>query len=243
MAAGQVRLAELTLFARAPVAGETKTRLIPALGAEGAASLYRAFLEDVTERFASAFDVSIACAGDLAHPHLQRLANEYGLDLCAQSGVGLGERMSHSLRQMSDEHGRGVIVGTDMPTLPKPLIDGALRALDQADVVLGPTADGGYYLVGCRGHVPELFADVRFSGVHALADTVAAAERSSASVAMLTPWYDIDGPSDLALLRAHLALDPAAAPRTASYLLTRPEPTDRIALTGEAWLTTNSSPR
>ena len=219
-------MAELTLFGRAPVAGATKTRLIPSLGAQGAASLYRAFLEDVTERFASAFDVRLACAGDLAHPDLQRLSSEHGLDICAQSSGGLGERMSHSLRQMSEDHGRGIIVGTDMPTLPKSLLDLAFRALEQADVVLGPTADGGYYLVGSRGHLPGLFADVRFSGVHALSDTVAAAERSHARVALLTPWYDIDEPADLALLRAHLALDPAAAPRTAAVLFDPPR-TDR----------------
>ena len=132
-------MAELTLFGRAPVAGETKTRLIPSLGAEGAASLYRAFLEDITERFASAFDVRLACAGDLSHPDLQRLSSAHGLDLRAQASGGLGERMSHSLRQMSDDHGRGIIVGTDMPTLPKALVDLAFQKGQQAlhEVFLG----------------------------------------------------------------------------------------------------------
>jgi len=212
----------LTLFARAPVPGETKTRLIPALGPEGAATLYGAFLEDLTERFGPDFDATLSCAGDLAHPQLQHLARAHAFHLKAQSGSDLGARMSHSLRRMSEHADCGVIVGTDMPTLPRSLVEQAFRRLEHADVVLGPTSDGGYYLVGTRGDLPGLFADVRFSGPHALADTVASAQRLGARVARLTPWYDIDEPSDLSLLRAHLALDRAAAPATAACLFDPP---------------------
>jgi len=212
----------LTLFARAPVPGHTKTRLIPALGAEGAARLYSAFLADTLQRFAPDFSARLSCAGELTHPVLVRLAQTYEVALRAQCEGDLGARMSHDLSLMNSTHDAGVIIGTDIPTLPSVLVEAAFRALERVDVVLGPTSDGGYYLVGTRGAWPELFRGVRFSGPHALADTVVAATRAGAEVALLSPWYDIDEPGDLRLLRAHLSLDPRAAPHTATCLFDHP---------------------
>ncbi len=212
----------LTLFARAPVPGHTKTRLIPTLGAEGAARLYSAFLEDTLERFASDFSPQLSCAGELTHPVLARLAQIHELELRAQREGDLGVRMSHDRALMNKTHDTGVIIGTDIPTLPRVFVEAAFKALAHADVVLGPTSDGGYYLVGTRGDWPELFRGVRFSGPHALADTVAAATRAGAEVALLSPWYDIDESGDLRLLRAHLSLDPGAAPHTAACLFDHP---------------------
>lgn len=221
----------LTLFARAPVAGQTKTRLIPALGAEGAAALYQAFLEDMLEHLdgsletgsleTRAFETALSCAGNLEHPVLQRLALDHGLELRAQVAGGLGTRLSHALSRMAESHDGGVVVGTDMPTLPRALVESGVLALERADVVLGPTSDGGYYLVGSRRPWPDLFDGVRFSGPHALADTVLAARRAGARVELLAPWYDIDEPEDLRLLRAHLALDPSAASQTHACLFDR----------------------
>jgi rSAM/selenodomain-associated transferase 1 len=212
----------LTLFARAPVPGETKTRLIPALGPEGAARLYEAFLEDALERFAGSFETTLSCAGDVTHPSLKRLARTYGVALRTQCEGDLGARMSHDLILMNRSHGNGIIVGTDIPTLPLSLVVDAFRALERADVVLGPTSDGGYYLVGARGAWPDLFRGVRFSSPHALADTLAAAEGAGAEVELLSPWYDIDEPEDLRLLRAHLGLNPPAAPHTSTCLFDHP---------------------
>lgn len=212
----------LTLFARAPVPGQTKTRLIPALGADGAAALYHAFLQDIVARFAPHFDLTLSCAGELENALLHQLAEQHDLTLRAQAEGSLGVRMSHSLARMNDDQGRGVIVGTDMPTLPLAFVQQAHMRLDEADVVLGPSSDGGYYLVGSRRNFPQLFDGVRFSSRHALADTQASAARCGARVALLTPWYDIDEPADLSLLRAHLALDPRAASRTAALLFDRP---------------------
>lgn len=217
---------ELTLFARAPVPGRTKTRLAKTLGEVRAARLYEAFLGDIVSRLAPLGALELACAGDLEHPALRRLAERHALPLRAQVPGDLGARMAHSLREMRARGGAGVIVGTDVPTLPAELVARARVALEgAADVVLGPTADGGYYLVGVREtriDPSDLFRDVRFSTRFAFADTLAAACRAGCHVAVLPPWYDVDEVDDLLLLEAHLALDRGAAPVTAATLFDRP---------------------
>ncbi len=197
------------IFAKAPLPGRVKTRLAPALGEEGAARLYAAFLADTLAAHPDA-TVFYAAAVDEAwirarHPH-RRLAPQVGADL--------GERMRAALAALGP--GPAVVIGSDLPTLPRSRVADAARALaGGADVALGPASDGGYYLLAARRPLPSL-AGVRFSTRHALADTLRALE--GLSVAHLAPWYDVDVPEDLRLLRAHLALDPAAAPATHSAL-------------------------
>jgi len=209
----------VAVFARAPEAGEVKTRLAPALGPEGAASLYRAFVEDTLHvcRRAEALDVELWVAGDAAHPFWSRVGA--GLPRSEQpDDLDLGGRMAAALHALIAHAGRGLVIGTDTPTLPAHHIGAAARALEAADVVLGPSADGGFYLVGARGVVPPIFESVRYSTPFAFSDTVRAARRAGLGVATTAPWYDVDTPSDLAILRAHLAVDPGAAPATAAAL-------------------------
>lgn len=209
----------LGVFARRPAAGRSKTRLAPALGADGAAALYDAFLTDTLARFTDA-TVFCADAADLAwfedrHPGHRHLA---------QAEADLGERMRVALETLLEEADGAVVIGSDAPTLPAARVHAAGRALSRgADVVLGPAADGGYYLYGCRGEAPAL-PDVRWSSRHALADTVASLERAGRTPALLAPWYDVDTPEDLRLLRAHLALTPRVAPETARALFDRLSP-------------------
>ena len=120
---------------------------------------------------------------------------------------------------MLDRAPAALLVGSDLPTLPTvPLLAAAsvLRE-DRSDVVLGPSADGGFYMIGARGDAPRLGPGVRWSTAHALADT--RARLAPRRVAMVRPWYDMDTPEDLRLLRAHLALAPEAAPRTTAVLV------------------------
>jgi len=134
-----------------------------------------------------------------------------------QAGETLGARMSHALADALRRADRALLIGTDAPTLPRGFLARAARALDTAEVVLGPSADGGYYLIGARGSAPDLGGPaIRWSTPHALADT--RARVSGRRVATLPPWYDVDTPEDLRLLRLHLALDPSAAPATAAAL-------------------------
>ena len=199
----------LIIFARAPRPGHTKTRLIPALGPGGSARLYAAFLKDTLAR-ANALDgfeveVWAAAEADQAFFDSSRL----------QEGADLGERMSHALQDALTRHERALVIGTDAPTLPEAHLVAAGRALEAHDVVLGPSADGGYYLIGARAPAPRL-EGVRWSSAHTLDDTVASLR--GRRLALLRPWYDVDTPGDLRLLRAHLALRPAAAPATAEAL-------------------------
>ena len=209
----------LAVFGRPPRPGEAKTRLAAALGGEVAARLYAAFVTDVLVRATGAgFEVTLWVAGDPDDPALLAVDAARRVARRAQEGRDLGERMAHCLEVQRVEHGRGLVLGTDSPTLPTGHLVAAARALDRADVVLGPAPDGGYWLVGARVPLGGAFDGVRWSSEHALADTLLGARRVDATVELVAPWYDVDTPDDLRLLRAHLALDPKAAPATAALL-------------------------
>ncbi|MEQ8458595.1 MAG: TIGR04282 family arsenosugar biosynthesis glycosyltransferase [Sandaracinaceae bacterium] len=199
---------EVAVFARAPRPGATKTRLIPALGAAGAAALYGAFLEDTLAKL-EGLDARIwaASADDV------EALSAHGLPVSLQPDADLGARMEAAMRVARGTHDAGLVIGTDAPTLPATRLREAIDALTRHDVVIGPSADGGYYLIGARE--PLRFAEVRWSTPHALADTLASiGERR---VRLLRPHYDVDTPEDLALLRTHLRLKPRAAPATARH--------------------------
>ncbi|MCA9582414.1 MAG: glycosyltransferase [Myxococcales bacterium] len=233
----------IAIFARSPMAGATKTRLAPAIGAEGAALLHRAFLGDLLTRAQSLPRVSVELwlAGDVDRAWEATLRRGFGSLTIHRQGAGdLGERIVEAC--VADGDRSTLVVGSDAPTLPEAYLLDALRALRNHDTVLGPTADGGYYLVGVRqgwarrsprddDAVPAAQGDpvgwerlfrslsqVRWSTARALVDTAAGFVRERLSCAFLPPWYDVDTPADLALLAAHLAIRPEAAPDTAKVL-------------------------
>jgi hypothetical protein len=221
----------LAVFGRAPVSGVAKTRLARATGAggvalgpEGAARLYAAFLGDTLATAARVgamgrLDVALWVAGAIDDATLAAVPGVAGLSRVAQPELDLGARMRAALDAGVASHGRALVVGSDAPTLPSDILVSACDALAHADLVLVPAADGGYVLVGARAPLPaEVFAGVRFSTRHALADTLAGTRRAGLSVACVAPWYDVDTPEDLRLLRLHLALAPDAAPHTARAL-------------------------
>jgi glycosyltransferase A (GT-A) superfamily protein (DUF2064 family) len=119
-------------------------------------------------------------------------------------------------------HGPVVIIGSDAPTLPRAYLHQALDGLMEHDVVVGPAGDGGYYLVGARVPVPEIFADIAWSTPAVWPTTEQRLAGRSYSV--LPPWYDVDEPEDLRRLIAELAtLPPSAAPATRRALAAMPE--------------------
>ncbi|MEM1414220.1 MAG: TIGR04282 family arsenosugar biosynthesis glycosyltransferase [Myxococcota bacterium] len=200
----------LLVFAKAPVPGECKTRLAPALGEAGAARLYRAFLEDVLRVGADAgFALELWCAGDLRHRDLAELSARFSADRRAQPQGDLGARMTVALGDALARHERALLVGSDLPTLPARLLRAAADGLDEAPSVFGPSGDGGYWIVGARGAVPA-FPNVRWSTRHALADSLA----GNPEATLVEPWYDVDAPDDLEVLKAHLGVDPEVAPAT-----------------------------
>jgi rSAM/selenodomain-associated transferase 1 len=199
----------IVVMTRVPVPGATKTRLVPALGEEGAARLAEAMAVDVlTAARSLGAPVRVALEGPLDHPWARAL----GGDVEPQCPGDLGARLTHALR-----HG-GVAIGTDAPTLPARRLDAALRALRRADVVLAPAEDGGYVLVGC--HRPHgLFDGVPWSAPHTLVAQRARARALGLAVRMLPGAFDVDTPADLLRLRRRLgALPSAVAPRTRAFL-------------------------
>lgn len=195
------------LFAKDPVAGKVKTRLQSHMSADQAAAVYEAFVQDCAAAVAAAAADRrvVACAPAIATDRLRRLLEPVGeFDYEGQSEGDLGERMARAARR-SFEAGatRTVIVGSDCPSLPPPAITSALEHLRAADVVLGPSTDGGYYLIGLRQPEDELFHDVTWSTGSVLQQTVAAL-RPEAELTLMAPWYDVDTPAEAAFLRTHL---------------------------------------
>ena len=211
------------VFARAPRAGRTKTRLIPALGHAGAAELYRCFLLDTLANLRHLdAHVIVAAAAESDSQTLGTLAGDVcpGAELIVQSGADLGERMANSAGEaLSRGHPRVAVIGTDSPSLPPHLVGQALDLAAERDLVLGPSFDGGYYLIGLRAPVPALFSGIEWSSASVLSDTLQRARDLRLTVALLEPWYDVDTPDDLERLRDHLTRQalgsqPIFCPRT-----------------------------
>jgi len=212
-------LAQLAVFVRPPEAGAVKTRLAAELGADGAARLYAAFVEDTLAlcsrvRDAGRVDVALWTAGPAAA--VSEWAERLGTSAQLQPEGDLGARLSKAFEDGLRRHERVVVIGSDLPTLPIELIGAAFDSLERNRFLLGPAHDGGYYAIGASHRAQPSFEGVRWSSRTAMADTVAA--NAAVSPVFLPPWYDIDEPEDLTLLRAHLSLDAAAAPATSSAL-------------------------
>lgn len=201
-------MSRVVVIAKVPTPGRSKTRLIPALGAEGAAALAAAMSADVLRTVrAAGLPWSVAVDGDLGDPWVQALDAPF----FPQAPGDLGVRLTHALV------GGGIAIGTDAPTLPPDLLHAA--AAHPADVVFIPTFDGGYALIRTRATLPGLFDGVPWSCADTLAASVARARGLGCSVGLLPFWYDIDEPADLDFLRRHLSLlPPDVAPHTRALL-------------------------
>lgn len=214
-------------MAKAPQAGEVKTRLCPPLSLAGAAELYRRFLLDKIEQVKALRTVSPALAYTPAEARAYFQEVAPGFVLVPQRGTDLGDRLANSLGELLDKGHQGALaIDSDTPTLPLGFLQQALDLVrtPEIDVVLGPTEDGGYYLIGLRTVHRELFQAVAWSTSQVLRETMRRAEAKGLRVACLPPWYDIDTPDDLARLRVALAASDGDSPRhTRKFLLERPQ--------------------
>jgi rSAM/selenodomain-associated transferase 1 len=210
----------VVVFAKAPVAGTVKTRLIPAVGATGAAALHLAFVDDVCRAVGAVGALRVlSIAGDYAHPALLSLARREGMEVARQPEGDLGARMEAAIASALDGGAeRVVIVGGDVPAISPRLVEEALALLRSAEVVLGPADDGGYYLVGARRRAPWLFADVVWGSPSVLDESLARLRARGVAHGLLPPLWDVDEPADLERLRAALVVDPALAPATRAAL-------------------------
>ena len=189
----------LIVFAKAPVAGQAKTRLIPALGAEGAAALATRLLRHtLAAGMAAGFDqVELCVAPDTSHPAFGALASAYGLALTAQGEGDLGARMDRALARVLHDHRHAVLIGTDAPALNAARLRDAACALHEADAVFVPALDGGYALVGLRRAQPALFRGIAWSTAHVMAQTRQRARAAGLTWTERDPVPDIDEPDDL----------------------------------------------
>jgi uncharacterized protein len=188
----------IVVFAKAPVAGYAKTRLIPALGAQGAAELAQRLLVRAVNaaRDAGLGTAELCCAPDSRHPAFAALAQQ-GLTLTDQGEGDLGERMARAIERGLAHHTKFLLIGTDAPQLSAEVLRSAAAALDTHEAVFVPALDGGYVLVGLRRSVPSLFRDIPWSTPHVMQRTRERLAQAGIAHAELAPLADIDEPADL----------------------------------------------
>ncbi len=218
----------LGLMAKWPAAGRVKTRLSPPLRPAEAAQLYAAFIADLCRELTGvAAETVLLFAG--APPDIdleatdapRRLGAALPRDwprwpewpVRAQRGADLGERLAAAFTDLGPPGSPVVLLGADHPDLPRAEVEAAFAALEQADLVVGPSLDGGYYLIGLSRPEPGLFTGMPWSSPELLAATLNRAAELGLRVTATRPWYDIDRPQDLAFLRQHLRLIDASGGR------------------------------
>lgn len=207
--------AALLVFAKVPRPGSVKTRLTPTLSPAQAARLYTAFLRDTLRQVRELqAAVRLYVAPPLPDDNFNTLPTDVGL--YEQEGEGLGARMQRACRETLDEgYDRVLVMGSDHPTLPRSFLREALRVLEEsASVCVGPTEDGGFYLLGMSTFYPHLFADMTYSHSEVLVDTLSRAATTDAALTILPPWYDVDRPEDLSRMLSDLEEGAAEAPNT-----------------------------
>ncbi len=193
----------LIIFTRYPVPGKTKTRLIPALGAGGAARLMQRLTRlplQVARTFAADHGIRVMVYITDGTP--AAMARLYGphFDYCLQSQGDLGQRLCHALQNvLATAPGPTLVIGCDCPDLSGAVLAAAFQHLKDHDLVLGPAHDGGYYLLGLKALYPELFQDIAWGTAQVLAQTLTKAKSLGLSTALLPTLRDLDRPEDLIL--------------------------------------------
>jgi rSAM/selenodomain-associated transferase 1 len=210
-------------MARVPGAGPVKSRLHGTLTPAQATALYRCFLLDRLDALAAVAGIAPVVAFTPLEAHAQMAAlTPADFRLVPQEGDDLSERLTRLLaRLLGDGHAAAVAMDSDSPTLPMAYVAEAARALGagEADLVVGPSDDGGYYLIGVRAPRPELFAAMPWSTAEVLPTTLARARALGLDVRLLPPWFDVDTGADLRRLRTELAAAGAGGPaRTAAFV-------------------------
>lgn len=209
----------LVIMAKAPRPGAVKTRLTPSLSPEAVTAFYGCLLGDTLAlaRSLGGVEVAIMCP----HSDVDELAQLAGkeVSVVAQKGEGLAAGLTSVFARFVEDHPRRTIAfNSDSPHLPRSVLEDAFETLSAHDVVVGPTHDGGYYLVGANASHPALFASDGMGTSSALERLLSRARTLELSVGFADPFYDIDVADDLTRLAAELRLAPMRAPRTARWL-------------------------
>lgn len=196
----------ILIFAKAPLPGQAKTRLIPALGAAGAARLARLMLEH-TLRHALAADIGPVelCASPAPTlPEWADVVLPVGVESSSQGEGDLGARLERAAQRCLDRGERVVLIGSDCPALCSQYLREAVQALDHHDAVIHPCLDGGYVLLSLRATAPGLFTDLPWSTDQVFTLTLARLHALQWRVRVAVPLPDIDVPADLVHLPEEL---------------------------------------
>jgi len=211
----------IILFVKAPSQGQVKSRLASGLGEDAALELYRNFGLDILDTLEqTGIPVRISY-----HPPAsgQAVAGWLGpgRQYLPQKGMDMGERMENAFIQaFSDGFSRAVLIGSDIPDLPAPLLNEAMSALLAYDAVIGPARDGGYYLIGSRNDTfsPEVFSGIAWSTGAVIEQTMSAFARAGRRIHVLPAWQDVDTLQDLKDLAARGRRSAFRSSRTMSFL-------------------------
>jgi uncharacterized protein len=209
----------LVIMAKAPRPGKVKTRLARSLPVSAVTALYRCFLDDTLSLARSLHGVKVAVMCPAAdREDLVRIVGG-AVPVVPQVGNGLAAALCSVFTHF---YGAGssriVAFNSDTPHLPATILQAAFRLLDECDVVVGPTHDGGYYLVGAKMSHPDLFSTDTMGTANALQALLVKARALALSVRFTDPFYDIDEAADLSRLAGELQLTPGRAPKTAKWL-------------------------
>lgn len=202
--------AAVIVFARAPAPGAVKTRLIPLLGANGAANLHIRLVKHALEtaRSSALRPVELHCAPDASDPFFPSCADHYGVAVREQAGRDLGMRMLAAFTHSLPEHARVLLIGCDCPALTASHLRQAARSLrDGADAVFIPCEDGGYALIGLKRVDANLFEDIAWGSDRVMAETRVRLTQLGWKWRELDTLWDVDRPEDYARLVASGLLD------------------------------------
>ena len=202
-AARRASPAQVAVFAKAPVPGEVKTRLVALLGAGDAARLHAELVQRAlaTARNSGVGPVSLWCMPDTSHPFFADCAARFGVCLHEQRGSHLGERMAAAFDRLLAA-GPALLVGSDCPSLREEDLRAAAGSLATHDAVFQPAEDGGYVLAGLARAVPGLFEGVRWGGATVMRETRARLRAAGASWREMPVRWDVDRPEDYRRLLA-----------------------------------------
>lgn len=191
------------LFVKSPSKGKVKSRLAAEIGEEAALAIYKNFVADLTGMLMSGgFPLKIFFHPPRSRKNVEKWLGK-GFECLPQEGADLGEKMKNAFRKsFSEGIEKALLIGSDIPDLPRRILDEAFSSLEDRDAVIGPCADGGYYLIGFRREtfLPGIFDGIRWSSASVFGDTMRFFEKAGYAVRILSEWRDVDTLDDLLAL-------------------------------------------
>ncbi len=215
-------MSAIVMFSKATEPGKVKTRLTSHMSDHEAAFFHEAFVLDTLDSL-SAFknsDRYLACHPDKEHNFFKELEEDFDIKPFNQKGEDLGKRMENAFLYLRGEgHKEIVIIGSDSPTLPAEILNEAFQRLKKDELVIGPSLDGGYYLIGLSANVPDIFSDIEWGTDKVFEETLKKVKDSNTDFSVLPFWYDVDTMKELRFMAIHLdALNDCSCLRTRAMI-------------------------